>query len=130
MDNSFETTVEQIIQKDPRYKVDAYDFVMDAFSYTHKKFRRFKNVTGEELLKGFRSLVLKRYGPMTLTVLYDWGVHRTEDIGNIVFHLVKYHLLSKSEEDTYDEFCNGYNFEDVFHQGYQKQLAKKISRMR
>ena len=130
MKDSFETIIEQIIEKDPRYKADAYDFVMDAFSHTYKKFRRFKNVTGEELLKGIRSLVIKRYGPMALTVLNHWGIRRTEDIGNIVFHLVEHHLLSKNEEDHYEEFCNGYDFEQVFDTGYQKQLAKKISRMR
>ena len=130
MNNSFETIVGEIIQKDHRYDIDAYDFVMETFSYAHKKNKRFKNVTAEALLKGFRELVLKRYGPMTLTVLYSWGVRRTEDIGNIVFNLVDNHLLSRSEEDCYEEFCNGYSFEAVFRQGYQKQLAKKISRMR
>ncbi len=130
MNDSFETTIDHIIQKDPRYKADAYDFVMEAFSHTHKNFRRFKNVTGEELLKGVKSLIMKRYGLMALTVLHYWGIRRTEDIGNIVFHLVEHGLLSKNEEDRYQEFCNGYDFEQVFHSGYQKQLAKKISRMR
>ena len=130
MSEQFMTAIETICEKDPRYKEDAYEFVMEALSYTQKKFSRVKHVRGEELLQGIRDLLLEQFGPLALTVLKHWGIHSTEDFGNIVFNLVENRVLSKTEEDNIDSFKNAYNFEEVFLSGCRKQLAKKISRMR
>ena len=130
MNEEFEIIVEEIFEKDPRYKEDAYVFVMEALAYTQKKFKRSKHVKGEELLLGMKELLLNKFGPMTMTVLEYWGIKSTEDFGNIVFNLVENRILSKTEDDNIEEFKNGYNFEEVFDSGYRKQLAKKISRMR
>lgn len=130
MNEKFEIIVEDICGKDPRYKGDAYAFVMEALAYTQKKFKRHKHVNGEEMLKGMRELLLKKFGPMTMTVLAHWGIKKTEDFGNIIFNLVENRVLSKTEDDKIEEFRNGYDFGEVFDSGYRKQLARKISRMR
>ena len=130
MNQEFETVLEEICEKDPRYKADAYEFVMEALSYSQKKFRHVKHVSGAELLEGMKELLLNKFGPMTLSVLHFWGIHTTEDFGNIVFNLVANNLLSKSEEDKIDIFRRGYDFQEVFNRGYRKQLEKRISRMR
>ena len=130
MSEQFMTVIETICGRDPRYKEDAYEFVMEALSYTQKKFNRVKHVQGDELLQGMKELLLERFGPLTLSVLKHWGINSTEDFGNIVFNLVENKVLSKNEEDSIESFKNAYNFEEVFDQGYRQQLAKKISRMR
>jgi uncharacterized repeat protein (TIGR04138 family) len=130
MNKNFEMIVEQIYEKDCRYREDAYVFVMEALAFTQKKFKRPKHVTGDEMLKGIRDLLLRKFGPMTRTVLEYWGIQNTEDFGNIVFNLVENQVLSKTEDDRIEEFQNGYDFEEVFESGYRKQLNKKISRMR
>ena len=130
MSQEFETIVEKIHQKDLRYREGAYLFVMEALSYTQRKFKCVKHVTGIQLLIGMKELLMNKFGPMTLTVLHYWGIKSTEDFGNIVFHLVENRVLSKTDRDNPDHFRNGYDFEEVFNRGYRKQLAKKISRMR
>lgn len=130
MGQEFEAAIERIYDQDPRYREEAYAFVMEALSYTQKKFKRAKHVRGEELLEGMRELLLERFGPMTMTVLGYWGIRSTEDFGNIVFNLVANKVLSKTEDDDIEEFRNGYDFTEVFHRGYREQLHKKISRMR
>jgi len=130
MGQHFEVIVERIHDRDPRYREGAYLFVMEAMSYTQRKYGRPRHVSGEELLSGIRELLLKRFGPMTVTVLNHWGIQSTEDFGNVVFNLVDNRVLSKTEEDDIDQFRNGYDFTEVFHHGYRKQLHKKISRMR
>jgi uncharacterized repeat protein (TIGR04138 family) len=130
MNHDFECIVEQIYEADKRYKEDAYVFVMEALSYTQRKFRSPKHVSGEEMLQGMKELLIKRYGPMTMSVLKYWGIQSTEDFGNIVFNLVENKVLTKTEDDNIDHFRNGYNFDDVFNVGYRKLLHKKISRMR
>jgi len=77
-----------------------------------------------------KELLINKYGPMTITVLKHWGINNTEDFGNIVFNLVENRVLSKTEDDTIEEFRNGYDFGEVFDYGYRQKLAKKISRMR
>ena len=130
MGENFETIIENIYEKDVRYKEDAYVFVMEALAYTQKKFKRSKHVKGEEMLQGMKELLLKKFGPMTINVLEHWGIKSTEDFGNIVFNLVENRVLSKTEDDNIEEFRDGYDFGEVFDSGYRKQLAKKISRMR
>ena len=130
MSQDFETIVETITSHDPRYRLDAYAFVMEALSYTQKKFKVQRHVNGQEILFGMKELLLEKYGPMALLVLEYWGIHGTEDFGNIIFNLVERKILSKTEEDKIEAFRNAYDFEEVFKTGYRKQLDKKISRMR
>lgn len=120
----------QICEEDSRYHEDAYEFVLDALSFTQKKFKRVKHVTGRELLEGVKELLMHRFGPMTLTVLRHWGIENTEDFGNIVFNLVQNSVLSKMESDTIEHFRDVYDLEKVFDKGYRRKLAARISRLR
>ena len=129
MNAEFYSIVEMIHEKDPRYKADAYAFVMEALSYTQKKFKAPRHVTGQQMLEGMKEFLLDQYGPLALTVLEYWGIKNTEDFGNIIFHLVANQILSKTEDDNFETFRQGYDFNEVFRIGYRKQLAKKISRM-
>ena len=130
MNEEFSSILESIQRKDPRYKEDAYLFVMEALTFTQKKLKTPKHVTGEEMLDGMRELLLEKFGPMTLAVLEYWGITSTEDFGNIVFNLVEGKVLSKTEEDDLSKFKNVYDFNEAFTHGYRKQLAKKISRLK
>jgi len=130
MNEEFEAIIDDIYEKDVRYKEDAYIFVMEALAFTQKNYKRSKHVKGEEMLQGMKELLLMKFGPMTLMVLKHWGINNTEDFGNIVFNLVENRVLSKTENDNIEEFRDGYDFGEVFDYGYRKQLAKKISRMR
>ena len=130
MSNEFDTILEKIFEKDTRYREDAYDFVMEALTYTQKKFNSSTHVSGEQILTGIRELLIKQYGPMAMNVLEHWGIQSTEDFGNIVFNLVDNKVLSKTETDSIEVFRNAYDFDEVFRQGYRKSLHKKIGRMR
>lgn len=130
MKENFNAIVERICEDDLRYKEGAYAFVMEALSFTQKKFRNPRHLSGEELLDGIKELLLRKFGPMTISVLKHWGIKSTEDFGNIVFNLVKNKVLTKTEDDSIEHFRNGYDFTEVFQYGYRKDLHKKISRMR
>ena len=130
MNQQFDAVLDTICHKDLRYKREAYEFVMEALSYTQKRFRRSKHVTGEELLTGIRQLLQTKFGLMTLTVLTHWGIKSTEDFGRLVFNLVGHKILSKTDEDTLESFKNGYNFQEVFDAGYRKRFHRQVSRMR
>ena len=106
--------VEALCDRDTRYKPDSYEFVMHALQFTQKKLKRPGHVAGRELLDGIRQYALKAYGPMARTVLEYWGIHTTEDFGNIVFNMIAAKLFSKTEDDTIDDFKDVYQFESAF----------------
>ncbi|NTV29997.1 MAG: hypothetical protein HGA80_07965 [Candidatus Omnitrophica bacterium] len=122
--------IEKIVSSDRRYGPGAYAFVMEALSYTQKRFRRERHVTGEELLVGVGELAVRQFGPLALPVFQRWGMRSSEDVGYVVFNLVEHGVLGKQEEDTFDSFRNGRDLEAVFSEEYRKQLAKVTRRLR
>jgi len=106
--------IEAILVLDPRYKFEAYSFVMAGLHHTVTKLSRPRHVSGRELCEGLKEYALQQFGPMAKTVLDYWGIHRTDDFGNIVFHLVESHLLKKTEEDSLRDFENVYDFNQAF----------------
>jgi len=116
---SFFKVVEEIVAKDLRYKVEAYDFVAGALDYTQSKLDKPRHVSGQELLEGIREYGLERFGLMARTVFENWGVRTTVDFGNIVFNMVNAGLLAKTEKDSIEDFKDGYDFKEAFDKGYK-----------
>ena len=127
---SFDEELEKIVAKDPRFTREAYGFVREALDHTQKAVTKStkddapRHVTGQELLGGIRDYALQQYGPMTLTVLNEWGIQRCEDFGELVFNMVENSLLAKTDKDTRDDFKGGYQFEDAFRQPF---VPKKLN---
>jgi len=110
----FYQVIEEICQKDTRYKPDAYEFLMQALHFAQGKLKRTGHVSGKELLEGIREYVIEEYGPMAKTVLSHWGITKTQDFGSMVFNLIDKKILSKTERDLIDDFKDIYDFEAAF----------------
>lgn len=118
---SFEEGLERIRAKDARYDRDAYEFVRDALDHTRKlmgKEGRGQHVSGQELLNGVRDLALKKFGPMAITVLEEWGIRSCPDFGEIVFNMIEAELLAKEKRDSRADFAGGYDFYEAFHKPF------------
>ena len=119
---NFEDVLKPILEKDSRYDRDAYLFLKDALEHTQKvigrKRREVGHITGQELLEGIREYALESFGPMTLSVFEEWGIRSCEDFGNMVFLLVEQNLLRKTEQDSPEDFKNGYSFEEAFRKPF------------
>jgi uncharacterized repeat protein (TIGR04138 family) len=115
----FQEAVERILGEDPRYHADAYAFLRDALDGTLKRRKKSKkevpaHVSAAELLEGFRLHGLQECGPMAITVLEYWGVCSCEDVGHMVFNLVKAGVFGKTDDDTLQSFREGYDFQEAF----------------
>lgn len=120
---NFDEVVERIVERDKRYTREAYGLLREALDFTqqqiHKKSRgKVRHVTGQELLDGVREYVLQQFGPMTITVLEEWGIRNTGDIGEIVFNMVEHRLLAKTDEDSRADFAKGYDFDEAFRKPF------------
>ncbi len=120
---NFEAVLDKIVRDDPRFHRDGYFFLREALDHTQKMVGKVKkdeirHVSGKELLDGIRDYGLEQFGPMTLTVLEEWGIRSCEDFGEMVFNMVGNNLLAKTEKDTRDDFKDGFNFDDAFRQPF------------
>ncbi|MEW6534971.1 MAG: Minf_1886 family protein [Candidatus Auribacterota bacterium] len=106
--------LQEICANDKRYELEAYNFVLLALNYTMGKHERPRHVSGRELMEGIREYALDQFGPLVRTVFEHWGIHTSDDFGEIVFNLVNNGLLGKSENDSKDDFHNVFDFEEVF----------------
>lgn len=124
---SFQQIVEQILVKDSRYKPDSYEFVMQALHFTQSKLKKKGHISGRELSLGMRDLAVELYGPMAKTVLSHWGITATQDFGNIVFNMIEQKILSKTEEDSLEDFREVYDFEEAFSNAMRRKAIKEFS---
>ena len=121
---NFSEELEKIVAKDPRFTSEAYLFVREALDHTQKMIGKPakddapRHVSGQQLLEGVRDYALQQYGPMTITLLHEWGIRRCEDFGELVFNMVKNSLLAKTEQDSRDDFKGGYDFDEAFRKPF------------
>ena len=116
-----------MIERDPlsalarrhgQYDRKAYEFVLAGLEATVSRLPARRHISGQELLKGLSLYSRKAFGPLARFVLNEWGVHHCRDLGQIVFHLVEAGQLSKTDEDSIDDFNNGYDFEEEFERNF------------
>jgi uncharacterized repeat protein (TIGR04138 family) len=128
-DEQFITTVEKIITDDPRFAEEAYEFISDAVIYTTRKIEKKDNtkrhISGQELLEGIKDFAISQFGPLTQDVLESWGITDTISIGHIVFNMVDHKLLGSTEDDSIDDFKNGFDFTSAFTSPFLPAETKK-----
>ena len=132
---SFEEALDLILIAEKRYHRDAYLFLRDALEHTRQMIAREQkeklikprrtsvkhvdqHVSGQQLLAGIREYALLTFGPMAITVLAEWNVHKCEDFGELVFIMVENRLLKKTENDSRADFENGYDFNEAFRKPF------------
>jgi len=130
---NFDTIVDIILTKDARYARDAYHFLKEALDFTQKFISKqnrgsVRHVTPVELLDGIRQFTLQQFGPMSVTVLEEWGVRNCHDFGEIVFNMVESGLLAKTDKDSREGFREGYDFQDAFCKPYWPESRLKLEK--
>jgi uncharacterized repeat protein (TIGR04138 family) len=109
--------IEQVVEQVGLYPIEAYDFVQRGLQHTvqtihgevaDKKANR--HVNGRDLSEGLREYALMQWGRLARAVLMRWNITRTDDFGRIVFALVDSGYMTKTDEDTPEDFRNVYDF--------------------
>ena len=131
----FHDAVEEVLKIDSNYSEDSYYFLQEVLLQAVDKQCKDsagenKHVSGGELLETFRERMLKQFGPMSMTLLEEWGLSCSEDVGKMVFNLIEVGAFGKSERDQKGDFINVYDFEVVFVDPFlpeSKRVGKKSS---
>lgn len=73
-----------------------------------------RHVSGQQLCLGLRDLALSRWGMMAPAVLESWNVRRTEDFGRMVFAMIEHGVMSKTPQDSLEDFRSVFDFDEAF----------------
>ena len=120
-----------VARNDPRYAYEAYEFVFQALDYTQKMLGRGQtdentdptesrhHVSPRQLLDGIRGFALQEFGLMARAVFKLWGIQRTDDFGEIVFNLIEAELMSKTADDSRQDFHGVYDLDEALVDGFR-----------
>ncbi len=118
----FAEAIEILTDADPRYHPDAYFFLREGLDHSVKLRKRqlgeSGHVTGQQLCEGLRQIAIKSFGPMVPTVFEYWGIHKTDDFGEMVWNLIDLGVFGRTEGDSREDFKNVYSFHEAFVQPY------------
>lgn len=134
----------KLLQEDPRYTLDAYQFVREALSYAQEVLdlsdpeasapadqpptqtaqkkpapQSERHLTGQQLCEAIRQYALQQYGYLAKVVLNSWGIHGTGDFGEIVYNLIRIGLMKKSPHDRREDFDDVFDFDEAFQRQFQ-----------
>lgn len=137
--------IAKLLKEDRRYTFEAYVFVFEALHYAQnilqmgaeipseslpelplpeslvedEEAQPERHVTGRELCEAIRCYALEQYGYMAKTVLNSWGIHKTDDFGEIVFNLIRVGQMRKTPSDARVDFNDVYDFETALKHGFK-----------
>ena len=130
MDANFKKSINRIVDTDPRYAADAYEFISTAVNYTAHKLKKLKekdkpdrHVSAKELLDGIAEYALREFGPMASEVMKNWGITDAKSIGNVVYNMIDEKLLKASDEDCLEDFSIEYDFDDALRKPFTREKA-------
>ena len=77
-----------------------------------------RHLTGQELCEAARLYAMQQYGMTAPLVLQHWGIHKTGDMGNIVFNLIDIGQMKKTDNDRREDFDDLYDFDVAFRETF------------
>lgn len=125
-----EDRIDDVRRRDHRFSRNAYFFVLDALDYTMSRLGKDqlngeeRHVGGRELLLYIQDFAAEQFGPMAVLVFGQWGVHGSEDFGEIVFNLIDAGLLSRRSSDSRLDFVEGFDFQQTFAERHRRELDR------
>ncbi|MEM7230293.1 MAG: Minf_1886 family protein [Planctomycetota bacterium] len=113
---------DQMLSQAGPYPLEAFHFVRDGLSYTAQRVHRDieslpepdRHVTPQQLCLGLREYAIEKFGLLAETVLDGWNIRRTDDFGRIVFAMIDGGLMSKTQDDTMEDFRGVFDFAEAF----------------
>ncbi len=112
----------QLLETAGPYPIEAFAFVREGLNYTVEQAHEDpqvvaedeRHISGQQLCIGLRDFAIEKYGLMAPCVMEHWHVHRTNDFGRIVFAMIEAGLMTKTHDDTMEDFRAVYDFGDAF----------------
>ena len=132
---------DDVLETAGAYPIEAINFVREGLSYTVDHLNDDddhnhpgpsmsmgeldRHVSGQELCLGLRDYAIDQYGLLAPAVLNHWNIQRTDDFGKIVFAMIEFGIMSRTPDDTQEDFSGVYDFKEAFS---RHELIGRIGR--
>lgn len=100
-----------VVNKYKKYPLQAYTLIFEVLDWHTRQKEAFaeyglgrNHLTGQELVKLIFAYSIETYGSLASTVWRELNLLRSEDIGEMVYHLVDEKLIGKQESDSIEDF--------------------------
>jgi len=118
MPQDFDQALNALLEANASYARPAYHFLREALEHLQspqgRSRRRSTQVSAGQLLEQVRIEAIGQFGPMALAVLEDWGIRACDDIGEMVFLLIRHGIVERGRQDRREDFRKGYSFAEAF----------------
>ena len=126
-----------VVQRDPRYMVEAYEFVMHALEHTHKLLGRQPpdenadpddprcHVSVREWVEGICDLARQEFGFMGPVVFRMWGIRSTDDFGEVIFNLIDAGLMTRTADESKADFHALFDLDEAILDGFRIVLEEE-----
>jgi len=114
-------TIDTLARRRGDYSTEAYLFTLEALNVSAARLSVHRHLSGPELLRGIVTLAWERFGDSAAGVFDDWGISATRDFGVIVLDLVDEGILSKTDDDTIDDFENVFDLREEIREESWRQ---------
>jgi len=98
-------------ERDTRYKIGAYSFVLSGLEYYLIKIGERRHVSGAELAVGLTEFAVKQFGPLATSVLENLGIKESIDFGYIVYNMIDLGIMGKEPHDRLEHFSDAIDIE-------------------
>jgi len=117
-----ELSIDDVIRRDGRYPPEAYGFLHEGLNRASKEIHGdasgmpegARHVTGAQLCNALKDLAVERWGRLAPIVLGRWNIRQTLDFGKMVYLLIDFNFMKKTETDSIEDFRDVYDFRDAF----------------
>jgi len=108
-----------IEKKDPRYCAKAYVLLGEVLNGIAKDSHP---PSAEDILDKFSNVALDCFGPLTYTVLAEWGVKSCEDVGEMFANICEYRKLPPEASNIEGSFHGLYDFKEEFWDIFEPRI--------
>lgn len=129
MSEKLERSIEELAKEDRRFPPGAYMLVFEGLEVALARLPHRRHVAPRELLEGIRDSALDQWGWLARTVLEDWGVTTTSDLGDLVFGLIRRGLLVAGDQDDRTQFDDVFDFREAFDDAFGERLERQPPRL-
>ena len=123
--------LEKLCDSDPTWPYEAYEFILEAIelaSDIQEPGSAEIHLSGRQIALAAKQLAIEWFGLMAPTVFSFWGVASTRDMGELVFKLIEFGMLTRQEGDRIEDFDDIFAIPDDLVSGYRIILPLDHSR--
>lgn len=114
--------LDTLCDNDLTWPYEAYEFILESIDMASDSQGPEDveiHLSGRQIALAAKDLAREWFGLMAPTVFAFWGITSTRNLGEMVFKLIEYGMLTRQEGDRIEDFDGIFNIPDDLVSGYR-----------